>query len=389
MKILMLSIFSPHFINWTRQLKDSGHEVYWLDVLDSKTEVKHLSFVEHLTGWRYRWDYPGRYFLKEKASYFTKIINIFNERNLQVQLEIQIKKIQPDVVHSFVMYLAGIPVLNVMKKFPGVKWIYSAWGSDMYYYQGLPKHLKGMKKTLPEINYMFADCQRDYNIARKHGFQGEFLGVFPGGGGYDFNTLDPLIKNQTDRNLILIKGYQGLHGKCISVLKAILNLKSQLGNYKIVIFGATPEVFDFVEGSSLKQFNNIKVYGNLPFDILMKIMGESIIYIGNSTSDGTPNTLLEAIVMGAFPIQSNPGGATSENIKDNFNGLLIKDPEDSSAIASTIETALNNHEMLQAGVDFNNLNIKPKLERGYIRKNVLAAYKVVENSLKTRMAENK
>src|SRR5690606_10210068 len=116
---------------------------------------------------------------------------------------------------------------------------------------------------------------------------------------------------------------------------------------------------------------------------VMKLMGESIIYIGNSISDGTPNTLLEAIIMGAFPIQSDPGGATSETITDKLNGLLIKDPEDPSAIASTIKTALNNPEMMQNGIDYNNLNIKPRLERGYVRSKVVNAYDLVEKSLKS------
>ena len=201
----MLSIFAPHFFNWTEQLRDSGHEVYWLDVYDSNTKVKQIDFVEQILGWRYKWNYPGRYLLKSKAPGITRFINIFNERNFREQLEKQIRRIKPDVVHSFVMYLGGAPALPVMKKFPNLKWAYTAWGSDMYYYQHQPKHLEDMKETLAQMDYMFADCQRDYSIAQEHGFKGRFLGVFPGGGGFDFKSLDPLIKDKGNRNIILIK----------------------------------------------------------------------------------------------------------------------------------------------------------------------------------------
>lgn len=68
MKILMVSIFAPHFFNWTEQLKGSGHEIYWLDVFDSNTEVEKIDFAQQITGWRYKWDFPGRYFLKKKSS---------------------------------------------------------------------------------------------------------------------------------------------------------------------------------------------------------------------------------------------------------------------------------------------------------------------------------
>src|SRR5690606_17179859 len=109
MKILMVSIFAPHFFNWTEQLKNSGHDVYWLDVFDSNTKVKQIDFVTQIVGWRYRWDFPGRYCLKSKVPGVTRIINKLNERKINAILEKKVQEIKPDVVHSFVMYLAGVP----------------------------------------------------------------------------------------------------------------------------------------------------------------------------------------------------------------------------------------------------------------------------------------
>ncbi|SKB60280.1 Glycosyltransferase involved in cell wall bisynthesis [Salegentibacter holothuriorum] len=377
----MLSIFAPHFFNWTEQLRDSGHEVYWLDIYDSNTKVKQIDFVEQITGWRYKWDYPGRYFLKSKAPGITRLINIFNERNFQKQLEKEIRRIEPDVVHSFVMYLGGVPALPVMKKFPDLKWAFTAWGSDMYYYQQQTEYLAGMKKALAHIDYMFADCQRDYNIAREHGFEGRFLGVFPGGGGFNFGSLDPFIRDKKNRNIILIKGYQGLHGKCIDVLVALQKLEMQLKDYRIIVFGAAIEVFKFVETSSLKEFGNLEIYGKLNYQDLMKLMGRTLIYIGNSSSDGMPNTLLEAIIMEAFPIQSNPGGATAEIIQHKENGLLIEEPEDSQEISSLLLEALNNYELRKKAVCWNSENIKPELVREKIKARVLKAYDSIEKDL--------
>ena len=54
MKILMVSIFSNHFFNWVKQLKNSEHDIYWLDVFDSNTKVKQIDFVKQITGWRYK-----------------------------------------------------------------------------------------------------------------------------------------------------------------------------------------------------------------------------------------------------------------------------------------------------------------------------------------------
>jgi glycosyltransferase involved in cell wall biosynthesis len=377
----MLSIFAPHFIKWTEQLKDTDHEVYWLDIFDSNTKVAQIDFVEQIIGWRYKWNYPGRYYFKKKAPALTRFINIFNERSFQVQLEKQIERIQPDVVHSFVMYLAGVPVLSVMKKFPNIKWVYSSWGSDMYYYQRQPRHLEGMRKALPYMDYMFADCQRDYTLAKNHGFKGKFMGVFPGGGGFEINSFKPLIKGQENRNVIIIKGYQGLHGKCIPVLEAILGLERLLKDYRVIVFGAAPEVFEFVEASSLKNFENFKIFGKVPNQKLMEIMGESLIYIGNSTSDGMPNTLLEAIVMDVFPIQSNPGGATAEIIEHKKNGFLIEESENPARIKDLIKEALENIELRKKAISWNSEQVKPQLERSIVKSSVLTAYKEIENDL--------
>ena len=383
MKILMVSIFAPHFFNWTEQLKGSGHEIYWLDVFDSNTRVEQIDFVDQIIGWRYKLNYPGRYFIKKKSPSLNRLINLFNEKDLKVFVEKKIQEIKPDVVHSFVMYLTTAPIFEVMKNHPQIKWIYSSWGSDLYYYRNQPEHLKDINMIFPYLDYMFSDCERDYQIALEHGFKGEFLGVFPGRGGFDFKISDPLLKSFEERNTLLIKGYQGKHGRCIPVLEAILRLKIELKNYKIVVFGADMEVVEFVENSETKNWNNLAVLRKISEFEVLKLMGESLIYIGNSLSDGMPNTLLEAIIMGAFPIQSNPGGATAELIEDGRNGFLIENPKDVDEIRDLIKLSISDEVRLKNAVAYNLQNIKPKYERNFIRQKVLMQYNLVEEQIKS------
>jgi glycosyltransferase involved in cell wall biosynthesis len=382
MKILMVSIFAPHFFNWTEQLKDSGHEVYWLDVFDSNTRVMQIDFVDQIIGWRYKWNYPGRYFVKKELHKLNKFINKFNERDLVTVFEKKLEEINPDVVHSFVMYLGTAPILEVMKNHPEIKWIYSSWGSDLFYYRNQPKHLKDMNLVFPDLDFMFSDCQRDYLLANEHGFKGNFLGVFPGRGGFNFKMSDPLLKSFEKRNTLLIKGYQGKHGRCIPVLEAILRLKTEFQNYKIVVFGADIEVAEFVENSEMENWNNLVILRKISELEVLKLMGQSLIYIGNSLSDGMPNTLLEAIIMGAYPVQSNPGGATEEIIVNGKNGLLIENPENVDEIRDLIQKAISDKESLKRGIEYNFKNIKPQLERETVKKQVLKKYRLIEKNLK-------
>ncbi len=379
----MLSIFAPHFFNWTEQFRNSGHEVYWLDVFDSNTRVKQIGFVDQIIGWRYKRNYPGRYFIKKDLPKLNKFINKFNERDLATVFEKKLQEIRPDVVHSFVMYLATAPIFEVMKNHPEIKWIYSSWGSDLYYYRNQPEHLKDMNMVFPNLDFMFSDCNRDVLLASEHGFKGKFLGVFPGRGGFNFKISDPFLKSFEKRTTILIKGYQGKHGRCIPVLEAIVRLKTELKNYKIVVFGADMEVAEFVENSEMENWNNLVVLRRITELEVLKLMGESLIYIGNSLSDGMPNTLLEAIIMGAFPIQSNPGGASAELIEDWKNGLLIENPEDVDEIRGLIKMALSDEIRLKNAVAYNLQYLKPKYERNFIRHKVLMQYNLVEEQIKS------
>ena len=377
----MLSIFSPHFFNWTQQLENSGHEIYWLDVYDSNTKVEKIDFVQQIIGWRYNWDYPGRYFFKRKAPGLTKIMNRVNERKLEEVFEVKLREIQPDVVHSFVMFIACYPILKVMKKYPGIKWVYSSWGSDMYFLLNSEKHLKQAEVVLPEIDYMFTDCERDHSIAREHGFEGEFLGAFPGGGGFDLIKIERYRRPLNERKIILIKGYQGELGRCIQVLQALEGLEKEFKNYKIVVFGGAPEVMEYVSQTTIADWENFKIYSKLSHQRVLELMGEALIYIGNSISDGMPNTLLEAIISGVFPIQSNPGGASSEIIKDGFNGLLISDAENVHEIRELLNRAISEEMDIFKGISYNLQEITPRLERELIKAEVLQKYRFIENQI--------
>lgn len=381
MKILMLSMFSPHFVNWAEQLKASGHEVHWLDVYDSNIKVEKINFIQQIRGWRYKYNYPGRYFLKSKAPGLTNYVNKINERNLESFFELKLLEIKPDVVHSFVMFVACYPVYKVMKKYPRIKWIYSSWGSDMYFVLNSEKFLTQAEKVLPNIDYMFTDCSRDYDIAMKCGFKGDFLGVFPGGGGFDLKKIKKYRTTLKDRKTILIKGYQGDLGRCIPILRALETLKEEFGNYNIVVFAAASEVIEFVKYCTLSNWPNLEVFSKLPNEKVLELMGRSKVYIGNSISDGIPNTLLEAIVCGAFPIQSNPGGASAEIIQDGFNGILINNAEDISEIRKHLKRIASEKVDILKGVEYNSKEITPNLDRELVKIQVLNKYQLVESQL--------
>jgi glycosyltransferase involved in cell wall biosynthesis len=363
------------------QLKESGHEVYWFDVNDANTYVRRIDFVRQTVKWKRKFEYPGRHWIKNNISSLNAFIEKFNQREFIDVFQKKFDEIQPDMVHSFEMQTACVPILKIMNNHPDIKWVYSPWGTDLYYYQNEPEKLIGIKMTFKRLDYMFSDCNRDFLIAKKHGFKGGYLGTFPGGGGYDLKEANSLVYEFKYRRTILIKGYQQKFGRCNNVLEALLEIEDELKCFEIIVFGATDEVYEFVDHPRFSGLKNLILKGKIGRGEVLELMGKSSIYIGNSISDGMPNTLLEAIVMEAFPIQSNPGGATAEIIEHGKNGFLIENPEDIEEIALLIKQAIQNPELLRSGIAYNTANVKPTLERSFVKDKVLEKYEFRDDKI--------
>lgn len=375
MKILLVSMNSIHFRRWSDQLRDSGFEVYWFDILD-QGYAPSMSWMTQITGWKKGFlKKRGRTFIKNKLPKLYNALVHKYDTKLEDAFSKALQEIQPDVVHSFALYVSCTPILNTMLQ-NHIPWIYSSWGSDLFYFKNVPSYLKDIQSVLPRIDYMFADCKRDQHIANDLGFKGTHLGVFPGGGGFDLELFENYKIPFEQRKIIAVKGNHNRSGRAVPVLKALERLNSSLKDFKVVVFGAeNEEVFNFKEST----IPNLTIKGMMPHEELIELLGKTAIYIGNSNSDGMPNTLLEAICAGAFPIQSNPGGATAELIEDGKNGRLIDDCEDVNHITELIVQALTDKNLLKSTVVYNTTHIVPVLSMKIIKKRVLQSYGLIKS----------
>jgi glycosyltransferase involved in cell wall biosynthesis len=373
MKLLIVAMRSIHTIRWISQLKDSGHEVHWFDILNTGYTQK-LTWVHQHTNWRYRFgDFKGRTYLKKNAP----LLHKFFERQPEKYFEQLCKEIQPDLVQSFALHIGAYPILEVMKNNPKITWLYSSWGSDLFYHKDIPIKLKEIEDVLPHVDFMFSDCHRDVKLAKKLGFTGRHLGIFPGGGGYPVGDMQQYIKPLDKRRIIVLKGYDGEVTNGLEALKALLELPKKLvEELTLVIYSTAKRLQQHLDGFVDYPFKEIVILPdnkNLKQKQLFEIFGKSLISINNNISDGIPNTLIESIILGAFPIQSNPGNASAELIEDRKNGLLIVNPLDVSEIKRKIEKALQSHELLQKAFNLN-LALKSKFDENIIKPQVLQKY---------------
>ena len=365
---------SIHSKRWIDNLIDSNHEIYWFDILN-RGEMDFNNEVIQIVDWQTRKKpyIKGEHFLRKKLPRLYNSLETYFQVTISEKLEEIILQINPDCIHSFEMQSCSYPILKTMNKFPKLKWIYSCWGSDLFYYQNFAYHKSKIKAVLKRVNFLQTDCNRDINIAKSLGFSGVSLEIIPGGTGFDLQFFEKYCLPFTDRKIILVKGYQHKFGRAINILEVLVELHQELSRYEVVIFGAHKIVIDFVNNKKMpyKVFDR----NGLNHNQVLEFMGKSLIYIGNSISDGMPNTLLEAITMGTFPIQSNPGNVTSEIIEHGKNGFLINNPNNKTEIKNVIINAINDKELLISASKINKILAQEKLNYHFNNKKVIDLYK--------------
>jgi glycosyltransferase involved in cell wall biosynthesis len=294
----------------------------------------------------------------------------------------KITALNPDIIHTLEMQRAGYLTLDAREElgpdaFP--PWIFSCWGNDIYLFGRRPAHEQRVRAVLEACDFFTADCRRDLILARQFGFIGRDFGVFPGPGGFDIARMQQFrTGSPSQRKLIAIKGYQSgmWGGRGLIALQALRLCAHALSGYRVVVYFAGPDSPVGAAALELRQATGIDItlWAWTPRDEFLKLLGQARIAVALSVSDGTPNTMLEAMIMGAFPIQSDTV-STGEWI-DGCNGFLVP-PEDPVAVADAIRRAVADDRLVNQAADLNDRATKDRVDIGVVRPRVIEMYRRV------------
>jgi len=311
----------------------------------------------------------------------------------EARLARTIRRLKPHVVQSMEMQQAGYLTLAARERLGSDRfppWIYSCMGNDLYFCGPQPEHTERIRAVLAACDYFTTDCQRDAELVRQYGFTGEVLGVFPGPWGADLEAMRQYRRPGpiAQRRVIAVKGREqpDWTGRAVVALQAIHRCADLLAEYEIVIHTATPPVVPVADFIARETGLSIHVLEESPHEEVRRGLGQARSAVGCSVSDGTPNTMLEAMVMGAFPIQSDTV-STGEWITDGENGLLVP-PEDSEAVAVALRRALDKDEMMERAAQLNAELMDRRIARSVLQPKLLEAYRRVLAQGKARPARS-
>jgi glycosyltransferase involved in cell wall biosynthesis len=290
-----------------------------------------------------------------------------------------VKGIDPDLVHALRIPFEGMLASAAPKPLPLAVAI---WGND------LTLHAKGsllMKRwthrCLARADALSADTNRDIRLAKGWGLDADaHTLVVPGSGGLD---------------LAAIQNAKGFENKAYGIPDTghwIVNPRGvRPGSvHQQAFFAAIPKVLArrpeavficpglkgvrAVEGwvRSLGVEDQTFLLPHLPQVELWSLMKRALLFVSPSSHDGTPNSFLEALACGCFPIVGDIE-SLREWIHPRENGLLTS-PQDPNALAEAILWVLDHPEIRESAVSRNRSLIQERAARKATRPQIDSFY---------------
>lgn len=382
---------SIHTARWISQLREQAWDIHLFDMLGSFPHAELSGVTEYslilprrIASRNGNPPYGSPFFLSRGWDPFPlSLVGFFSRRlfkNRVRRLANLIRELRPDVIHSMELQTESYHLLEVSRILGGelgAPWMVTTWGSDLFYFQRFPKHLGLIKQILQRCNYLIPDCQRDVALARELGFEGQVPLILPGSGGYAIDSMRRAMipGAPSSRKTLVLKGYEGWAGRALTAIAALESCASLLANFQIVVYGASAGVTRRLRELQLRTGLRTTILPRSPHATMLELFGRSRIALAVNITDGVPNAMLEAMTMGAFPIQSDTQ-STAEWITHGVNGLLV-DPEDPESISAAIRRAIEDPKLVDSAAAHNAQLIAQRLDLETVRPRVIDMYRTV------------
>lgn len=291
-----------------------------------------------------------------------------------------VDRLKPDLVHGLRIPFEGMLGGYTPKPIP---LLISIWGNDLTYHaRGSFLMAKSSRDTLSRADGLLADAHRDIRLGKEWGFNPDAPTlVVPGAGGVDLSAISNVKMSSREFNDWLPSG-------CRLVINPRGFRPGSVRNdtfFKAVplVLSKNPEVF-FVCAAMQGQpeaeewLKRLGITGKvhlLPYlsqASLWNLFKLSDLSISVSEHDGTPNSLLEAMACGCFPIAGDIE-SIREWITNGRNGFLV-DPNDPQALADAILNGLVDPDLRNRAARLNKSIIIERADTENIRKSVDAFY---------------
>ncbi len=229
-----------------------------------------------------------------------------------------IRQWRPDIIHTLGFEAASYLYLRTRKRYglAGIgRWIAQARGGpDLALNRHSPDYLPRIEEVFATCDHFIADNQQNYDYALAAGLDpakaaDPGMGVVSGPGGLDLEALRArwtLPPSQRERIVVWPKAYEINSAKAMPVFEAILKVWDRIQPCRIEMLWMTqPEVqiwYEKLFPDAVKR--SCPAHLRLSREETLAHLAKARVMMAPSLADGIPNTMMEAMALGAAPMVS-------------------------------------------------------------------------------------
>ena len=290
---------------------------------------------------------------------------------------------QADIVHAM-----RIPFEGMLASFtpPQIPLVVSTWGNDLTLHaQGSAGMRKWTRRTFQRADGLLADATRDLELADRWGFKKDLPKLMiPGNGGLDITFFEKLKKKKRinlpylkDRKYHIVnpRGFRPGSVHQDVFFRSLPKILDEIADIQFLCpaMQDQPKAERWVRELGVQEQVCLLPY--LPQQELWELYHNADIYISLSSHDGTPNTFLEAIACGCFPIVGDIA-SLREWVEYGKTGMLI-DATDVDQVVKAVLAALRSDKLRAEAKPLNWSILQKNADRQKIRVKVLDFYQDV------------
>ncbi len=275
------------------------------------------------------------------------------------ELRAIIHQVRPDLVHAMRIPFEGMVAARASAGWP---LIISTWGNDFTLHAPASPALSILtRQTVAAVSGLHTDCRRDLGIASRWGFRSERPAiVLPGNGGVRREVFFPASHGAGPISDRLREGLADVPGTAPMVVNP-RGFRAYVRND--TFFRAIPRVLARLPGAlfvcpamagdaqaerwlrKAGTGSSVRLLPPLEAVEMAALFRRAQVSVSPSTHDGTPNTLLETMACGCFPIAGDLESIREWLVRGE-TGLII-DPADDEGLAWAILRALEDDGLRQ------------------------------------------
>jgi hypothetical protein len=295
-----------------------------------------------------------------------------------------IRQWQPDIIHTLALDPSGFLYFKVRNQFELVgigKWLLQLRGSaDLAPYRFDPEAAPKAAEVLRACDQLISDNEPSLHFVREMGVRSDQISPLvpvPGSGGIDVTALSQSWHGPPSKRRIILwpKAYDCPWSLALPVFESIKLCWDRIQPCEVYMLAMPPgtgtRMWFWALPEHIRQHCHVE--GRIPRDKVLALMVQARVMLAPSLVDGTPNSMLEAMAAGAFPIVS-PLETITPLMEHERHTLFARNlyPEE---IAEALVRAMNDDALVDSAAQQNREIVRRVADRSEIRPRVVEYYK--------------